>query len=35
MKTEQVIIIVLVAAIASYYVHDFLDNYRQSHPELR
>jgi hypothetical protein len=35
MKFGQLAIVIVITAIVAYYVHDYLDNNRDAHPELR
>jgi len=35
MKPVQLILAALVGAVAAYFVHDYLDNNLDKHPELR
>lgn len=35
MKTQTIIIVVILAAVVSYYVHDYLDNNRNAHPDMK
>jgi hypothetical protein len=35
MKTSQLILVALVAAVAAYFVHGYLDNNLDKHPEMR